>query len=86
MLTNFEAAWRSPQRTSKTPSMTTQAALTQTEGGGYSELETGGNQEAEGGGAQSVQSGGDTKEGTAKQGDNPSVRDSRAGRGRLRRH
>ena len=85
MLTNFEAAWRSPQRTSKTPSMTAQAALTQTEGGGYSELETGGNQEAEGGGAQSVQSGGDTKHGTAKQGDNPSVRDSRAGRGRLRR-
>lgn len=82
MLTNFEAAWRSPQRTSKTPSMTTQAALTQTEGGGYSELETGGNQEGEGGGAQSVQSGGDTKHGTAKQGDRS---DTRAGRGRLRR-
>ncbi|MBW3548129.1 MAG: hypothetical protein KY452_08375 [Actinobacteria bacterium] len=85
MLTNFEAAWRSPQRTLKTPSMTAQAALTQTEEGGYSELETGGNQEGEGGGAQSVQSGGDTKHGRAKQGDNSSVRDSRAGSGRMRR-
>lgn len=85
MLTDFEAAWRSPSRTSKTPSMATQAALTQTEEGGYSELETGGAQEAEGGGAQSAQTGGDTKRGHVKQGDDPSVRGSRAGRGRLRR-
>ncbi|MDP8987977.1 MAG: hypothetical protein M3N11_06475 [Actinomycetota bacterium] len=85
MLTDYEAAWRSPQRTSKTPSMAAQAALTQTEDGGYSELETGGAQESEGGGAQSAQAGGETKSGEAKQGDDSSVDDTRAGRGRLRR-
>ena len=85
MLSEFEVMWRSPQRTKKTQSMAAQAALTQTEGGDYSELETGGAQETEGGGAQSAQSGGDTKRGHVKQGDDPSVRDSRAGRGRLRR-
>ena len=86
MISDMEAAWRSPSRTNprnKTASMTVSAALTQTEDGGYSELETGGNQEAEGGGAQSVQAGGDTKHGEAKQGDRTNTR---AGRGRLRRH
>jgi hypothetical protein len=86
MLTNFEAAWRSPQRTSKTASMTTQAALTQTEEGGYSELETGGNQEAEGGGAQSVHSSDETKSGSDIKRGGDRSRDSRVGRGRLRRH
>lgn len=85
MLTNFEAAWRSPQRTSKTASMTTQAAVTQVEEGGYSELETSGNQAAEGGGAQTALGGGDAKRGTVKRGGDDS-RDSRVGRGRLRRH
>jgi hypothetical protein len=86
MITNFEAAWRSPQRTSKTASMTVQAAVTQTEDGGYSELETSGNQEAEGGGAQSVLSSDETKSGEPIKRGSDQSRDTRVGRGRLRRH
>ncbi len=84
----MESAWNAPARTRMTKRMSVQAALTQTEDGGYSELGTDGDQELEGGGAQTVQGKdgpkhGDTKEGGPTSESRGSRGDSR-GRGRLR--
>ena len=76
----MESAWNSPARTRGTRRMSVQAALTQTEDGGYSELETGGDQELEGGGAQTVQGRGGPKDGDTKEG-GPTA-ESRGTRGR----
>jgi len=76
----MESAWNSPARTRGSRRMSGQAALTQTEDGGYSELETSGDQALEGGGAQTVQGSGGLKEGDTKEGGPTS--ESRGTRGR----
>jgi hypothetical protein len=82
----MESAWNSPARTRGTKRMSVQAALTQTEDGGYSELETGGDQELEGGGAQTAQGEGRPKSGEKRKTDDVDEGESdRIVRGRLRR-
>jgi hypothetical protein len=85
----MESTWNSPARTRGTKRMSGQAALTQTEDGGYSQLGTEGDQAIEGGGAQTVQGDagpkhGDTKEGDPTSESRGSRSDSRGARGRLR--
>lgn len=84
----LESAWNSPARTRGTKRMSVQAALTQTEDGGYSELGTAGDQDDEDGGAQTVQGGAGPKHGDTKEGgptsESRGPRGDSRGRGRLR--